>query len=307
MMQGCQPTEVTFLGPTPLLIVYCVLILLASLAGGWIPLLVRLTHQRMQLAISLVAGFIFGIALLHMVPHALAESGSDEAVMLWVLVGFLVMFFLERFFCFHHHDAPAADEIDGHEDGHAHTESHGHELAWSGAAVGLTLHSILAGIALAAANQAAEPGHWAWPGVGVFLVIILHKPLDSMTLGTLMAMGGWSARSRHLVNGLFALAIPVGAIVFHVGAAAMSESGGAVAPALAFSAGVFMCIAMSDLLPELQFHRHDRTKLSIALILGLLMAWSISHLESSHTHGPTAHDHVHQVKPGGDTEHDHQH
>ena len=30
------------------------LILLASLAGGWIPLMVRLTHRRMQLAVSLV-------------------------------------------------------------------------------------------------------------------------------------------------------------------------------------------------------------------------------------------------------------
>jgi zinc and cadmium transporter len=40
---------------------------------------------------------------------------------------------------------------------------------------------------------------------------------------------------------------------------------------LAFSAGTFLCIALSDLLPELQFHEHDRWKLSVALLAGLAL------------------------------------
>ena len=43
------------------------------------------------------------------------------------------------------------------------------------------------------------------------------------------------------------------------------------AAALAFSGGTFLCIALSDLLPELQFHAHDRTKLSVALLAGFLL------------------------------------
>ena len=43
------------------------------------------------------------------------------------------------------------------------------------------------------------------------------------------------------------------------------------AAALAFSAGTFLCIALSDLLPELQFHAHDRTKLSLALLAGFAL------------------------------------
>jgi hypothetical protein len=38
--------------PLLLLGLYCLLILLGSLAGGWIPLWVRLTHTRLQLAMS---------------------------------------------------------------------------------------------------------------------------------------------------------------------------------------------------------------------------------------------------------------
>ena len=42
--------------------------------------------------------------------------------------------------------------------------------------------------------------------------------------------------------------------------------------ALGFCAGTFLCIASSDLLPELQFHSHDRFKLSAALLAGLAVA-----------------------------------
>src|SRR5262249_52888265 len=49
--------------------------------------------------------------------------------------------------------------------------------------------------------------------------------------------------------------------------------------ALAISAGTFLFIALSDLLPEVQFHRHDRVPLSLALILGLLLMGGIALLE----------------------------
>jgi zinc and cadmium transporter len=65
-----------------------------------------------------------------------------------------------------------------------------------------------------------------------------------------------------------------------------------VSGALAFSAGTFLCISLSDLLPELQLHRHDRVKLSIALLLGLAVAWGSHRLEAAADDGrsdnPTA-------------------
>ena len=274
------------MSPIAILTVYCVLILLASLAGGWVPMLVRLTHKRMQLAISLVAGFMLGVGLLHLLPHALMQSQSIDNVVIWILIGFLVMFFIERFFCFHHHDAP-----EEHDNNHNHDREQAHEqhkLTWSGAAVGLTLHSLIAGFGLAASIQAESPAgeHGTLPGLAVFLVIFLHKPFDSMTLGALLALGRWSVAWRHLVNALFALAIPAGAILFYMGVAWLGEGDSqTVGLALAFVTGTFLCIAMSDLLPELQFHHHDRIKLSSALILGLALAWTISHFESqSHEH-----------------------
>lgn len=311
---------------TMLLLVYCVLILLASLAGGWIPLLIRLTHRRMQVAVSLVAGVMLGVGLLHLLPHALLEApDAMNTVFLWVLGGFLTMFFTERYFCFHHHDVPAThgqqDHVHDDKHGHEncpHVRSDSHELTWSGAAVGLTLHTIFAGIALAASVEAEAHGSQtaALAGMGTFLVIFLHKPFDSMTIGTLMAMGGWSAASRHVVNVLFALMIPAGVLLFHLGFGHAHGESHVLAYALAFSAGTFMCIAMSDLLPELHFHDHDRGILSAALVTGLAIAIVIGVIEGknhghSHESGDdhAGHSHEAPAEPVADPHagHDHGH
>jgi zinc and cadmium transporter len=142
---------------------------------------------------------------------------------------------------------------------------------------------LLEGVALAASLQHEHGQRLA--GFGVFLVIFLHKPFDSMTIAMLMARGGWSPRSRLVVNGLFALAIPAGAALVFAGLATGGSSGSLATFALAFSAGTFLCISLSDLLPELQFHDHDRVKLSVALLLGLALALGVGKLESlAHRH-----------------------
>ena len=97
------------MAPGILLLIYCGAILLASLAGGGLPAVLRLTHSRMQIALSFVAGVMLGIGLLHLLPHAYYQLRSIDATVSWALGGFLLMFFLERFFHFHHHDAP--DEL----------------------------------------------------------------------------------------------------------------------------------------------------------------------------------------------------
>ena len=280
--------------PVPALVIYCLLILVASLVGGWVPLVLRLDHRRMELLVSFVSGVMLGVALLHLLPDALVQrgvwlggqqgaavSGPVRAtilpVVLWLLAGFLVMFFVERFFCFHHHEAP--DDDTAHS---GHGPAHGHELTWTGAAIGLTLHSLVSGTALAAAVLASDSSTTLRPvALGTFLAIVLHKPFDSMTLGALMAAGRRSPAARHLVNGAFALVVPIAVVLFATGVGrAAGEQAWLVSSALAFSAGTFLCISLSDLLPELQFHRHDRVKLSVALLLGLAVAWGSQRIET---------------------------
>src|SRR5690606_22637579 len=124
-------------------------------------------------------------------------------------------------------------------------------------------------------------------GLGTFLAVLLHKPLDSMSITSLMASSGWNRQSMFLVNLGFALICPLGAVLCFFGLAGGEEtSQWAIAAALAFSAGVFICIALADILPEIQFHSHDRLMLSVALLLGVLVAWLV---ELSHTHSHEGH------------------
>jgi zinc and cadmium transporter len=291
------------MSPVWLLAIYCALVLLASLVGGWLLLIVRPTHTRLQLAISFVAGLMLGIALLHFLPDANEQLHSLDRTAAWMLGGFLVMFFLQRFFHFHHHDSAEGDPEDcdhgpavlaeqehGHEH-HAHTlaDKSARQLSWVGTALGLTLHSLLDGLALAAAVEAGARGHAALAGLGVALVVILHKPFDAMAIATLMTAGGSSRLSRHVLNGLFALASPIGAVLFYLGANQFAGSDAVfLGRALAFCAGTFLCIASSDLLPELQFHSHDRFKLSVALLAGLSIAVLIKGFEAENQPSPVS-------------------
>lgn len=288
MQSELATVTTTLLTPPWLLLVYCVLVMVASLAGGWVLLFIHLTHTRLQVAVSFVAGLMLGIALLHFLPDANDQLHSLDRTVKWMMGGFLVLFFVQRFFHFHHHDLPEGDPEDccgqdheHHHGEHAHTlaDKSAKQLSWVGTAMGLSLHSLLDGLGLAAAVASAQ-GNEKLAGLGVALVVILHKPFDAMAVSTMMAVNGSSRLSRHVLNGLFALASPVGAVLFYFGARNLAGGDSVVlGTALAFCAGSFLCIASSDLLPELQFHSHDRLKLSFMLLAGLGVAILIKQFE----------------------------
>ncbi len=281
----------------PVLTVYCLLIVAASLLGGRLPSLVKLDHKRMQILISFVGGLMLGIGLLHMLPHAVSQLGANQIdrVVVSMMLGIVVMFFLLRIFHFHHHDPEhlPAHDICEHED-HQHDHDHRHhadslakDMSWMGVFVGLSLHTLIDGFALGASIQAdALHGSTSFLlGVGTFAAILLHKPLDALSITSLMRASNWSGKSQVLVNAAFALMCPLGAFLFLLGAKFLVEQQPLiVGTMLAFAAGVFICISLSDLLPEMEFHSHHRIPLSIALLLGIAMAWGIRYFEPAHAH-----------------------
>lgn len=259
---------------TTTLVIYCAAVLVISLVGGTLPALLRLSHARLQIALSFVAGLMLGIALLHMLPHAIHESSSVDQAARWAVAGFLALFFLQRVFHYHSHDAPETPHTDCCSD-HAppaQAASSNNPVTWLGTAMGLGLHSLLDGLALAAA-VAAGTSQVGVVGLGAALAVILHKPFDAMAVTTLMQAADCKPGTQRLVNLGFSLITPLGAGIFALGIGGAFESNHAVlAAGLAFCAGSFLCIAASDLLPELHFHSHDRLKLSMALLAGIGVA-----------------------------------
>ncbi|HZN32730.1 MAG TPA: ZIP family metal transporter [Pirellulaceae bacterium] len=307
------------------LLAYCILLIAASLAGGWLPLLTKLTHRWMQLAMSTVGGFMLGVALLHLVPHSFAVLGNLDLTVGWTLAGLLAMFLLIRVFHVHahehgdtghehdheheakcdhpdheHHPHPDPEHACTHDGTRERAGSGRHQFSWIGLALGLTLHSVIDGLALGAAvmadaDEGNAPKGLALFGLGTFLAVVLHKPLDSLSITSLMMAGGWSRRSAVLANVVFAVICPLGAVGFVLGLNQLSSQQHVVVGcALAFAAGVFLCISLADLLPELTFHAHDRLPLTAALFVGVALAWAIGYFEPPHAHGPHErgpHDH----------------
>ncbi len=317
---------------TILLVGYCAAIVAASIAGGWLPSMVELTHTRMQTVISFVGGLMLGIAVFHLLPHSVHGKQSIDDAVWWMMGGIMTMFLLIRCFHFHHHgpleistaeEDPCAghrhhnhdhDHDHGHDHRHDHDHGvvmvnlgqpapsqpssaqsqiapphchHAHELSWLGITMGLALHTLIDGMALAASVK-AESTHRPFLslfGFGTFLAIMLHKPLDAVSITSLMAGGGWSRRARFLVSIGFSAMCPMGALLFVFG---IDQLGGyqdqVVCAALAFSAGVFLCISLSDLLPEMEFHAHNRLRLTAALLAGVLLAYGITFLEPPNLH-----------------------
>jgi zinc and cadmium transporter len=299
---------------------YSVLILMCSFFGGYIPFLGRVTHSRLQFYLSASAGVMLGAAFFHVMPEAIEYS--KEYFGWWMALGVVGLFCIERFV------APHSHEMDGngkHHHDHAHHEHHHHEelqdlgvpmegaiahakepraaapaIAGWMAVLGLTIHTFMNGVGLAGMVQAdidknavsASSAALVIPGLAMFFAIFLHKPADALAISTVLSRKGTSRRKIYLVQLGFALMVPVGAVVFMVtrGAIAQSLQSQLIGAALSFSAGTFLFIALSDLLPEVQFHRHDRIPLFLTLVAGIVFMGFIAYLEPHDEH-----DHEHET------------
>lgn len=274
------------------LVVGLVLTTAAAYAGGASVALLRLGHRRMQVLLSFTGGILLGVAFLHLLPHATRACGGrvDDSAP-WVLAGFFLMFLLER--AFHGHAHHAADPEHGPVGGCDHgphaahlPDAHEHLVeapigrggaSWYGAFAGLAVHSLADGAALAAAMDLSAGRGGLLSGVAPLLAILLHKPVDAGLIAALMLKAGAPPGLRRTVNIAHACLVPLGAVIF---LACLRGAGGGreefLGAALGLAAGAFVCIAAADLLPEVEFHSHDRLLLSASLALGITLAAGIT-------------------------------
>jgi zinc and cadmium transporter len=291
---------------------YSVIILLISLIGGHVPLMMRLTHSRLQFYLSLSAGVMLGAAFFHVMPDAIKHAGN-EMFGVWMAVGVVGLFCIERFIAPHSHEMEGGHNHDHEHHKHDHAHDHDHEshepdwpqthvhdveaakdhkvaapsvAGWM-AVIGLTIHTFMNGVGLAGSIHSDTIEHVAWkfgPGLAMFLAIAFHKPADALAISTVLTRKGISRHLISLVQIGFVLMVPIGAVAFYLTTGSITEQmeNQVTGAALAFSAGTFLFVALSDLLPEVQFHHHDRLWLFLCLVGGVVLMWFISFLEGEH-------------------------
>jgi zinc and cadmium transporter len=230
-----------------LLGIYLPTVIFISLVGGFLPLLRELSQRALALLLSFSAGVLLGAVFFHMLP----ETGrvlSDHIG--WpILTGFLLIFVMERFVFVHACEERGCDI---------------HQMGLP-AFLGISLHSLLDGIALGAGLILPQLGPV------VLLAVIIHKMPDSMSISSILLSAGWDRRRVATLSLLFSLTTPVGALLSYFFFRALSEEN--IAIALGVSAGTFLAIATADILP--QVHRiEERNPLTLmCLILGLAVSW----------------------------------
>lgn len=293
--------------------IYALIVAALSLIGAAVPLRFRFGHAQLQVYLSLAAGALLGAALFHLLPEASEHIHGDFG--LPVVIGIGVVFLLQRYLAPHSHEPfghshresePEADtgarilsrtSQDNRvsawgSEGHAHV--HARPLVTGVVAIlALSIHSFFDGVAIGAVtsgvvdagHDGVSLGHAAQPlAFAVFLSVLIHKPMDGLSVSVLLLNAGTPARRLWSIQVFYAALVPVGAVTFTVTSGAVAEPSTLVGYTLAFSAGTFLAIALTDLLPELHFHAHDRHKLSFALLFGLLVMWLTSLLGHAETH-----------------------
>jgi zinc and cadmium transporter len=269
------------------LALYTVAILVGALVGGTLPLLGRITRSDAMLSFS--AGAMLGAAFFHMLPEAV--EGGGAAVTPFVLVGFFVLYTVERFMLVHacaepgmHFPAGAVQiALEGQPHAHAHPhppargDGTGCEVHTMGLAafVGMSLHTVVDGFALGAASAQPELG------LLVFLAILAHKIPNSFSLSTILRAEDYSRPRALLMNATFALMVPVGAglyLLFHE----LVQVATFTSFALAASAGTFLHLSLSDILPDVHRRNGPRWRIVGSLLLGLAVMWALRLLHHGH-------------------------
>ena len=240
---------------------------IAALIGG----VILLSKEKFALKIShflasFAAGVLLGTAFFDLLPEAMHEGeGTGVDVFFYTLVGIVIFFLIERFIHWFHH----------HEEYHEHEKETKSTLSLI--IIGDTMHNFLDGVVIAATFMVN-------PQVGILTAIAVFAHEIPQEIGDfgLMLHKGLSRKRIIIVNIISAAFAFMGAIITYLLGNVLE---GYLPVFLAITAGFFIYIAASDLIPEIHHEKRRGFAVieSLLLILGIVVIWiSVLFLEGGH-------------------------
>jgi len=222
-----------------------VVVSLISLIGVFsIAINEKLLNKILFLLVGFAAGALIGGAFLHLIPEAMEEVGI-QTVFAYLMLGFILFFALERYFYWRHcHDGIC--------DVHAFSYLN---------ILGDGLHNFMDGIIIAVSFTASIK-----LGIVTTLAVIFHEIPQELGDFGILVYGGFGRTKALMFNFFCALTAILGALLGYLLANRIET----VSPILmAITAGGFIYIAASDLIPEL--HKVSEIKRSnLALLFFIL-------------------------------------
>ncbi len=180
--------------------------------------------------VSFAAGSLFGDAFIHLLPEAFEQFENSLVVSLLVITGILIFFILEKFIRWRHCHIPTSKE-------------HPHPMVTMNM-LGDLIHNLLDGMIIGASYFVSIP-----IGVATTLAVIFHEiPQEIGDFGVFIH-GGLSIKKALLLNFFSALTAVLGGIISLVIGPMVKDYSITLLP---LTAGGFIYVAGSDLIPELQ-------------------------------------------------------
>jgi len=236
------------------IIIAVLIVSLVSILGILIFLKKKTLNKILFYLVSFAAGTLLGAAFLDLLPEAL-EQGFKETVPIFILIGILSFFVLEKFLHWHHHHA-----------GHEHEEVHGFTYL---NIFGDAIHNFLDGIVIAISflNSTAL-------GIVATIAIIAHEIPQEIADFSILIYGGFSKIKALVYNFLTALTAVIGALTAYFYSGAIESS---TTFLTSFAVGGFVYIASTDLIPEIHKEK-DLGKSFVQLVLlalGIFLIWLV--------------------------------
>jgi zinc and cadmium transporter len=210
----------------------------------------KLLNKILLILIGLSAGALMGGAFLHLLPEAVGNSKGLD-VYLFVLVGFILFFLIEKVLHWRHCHKGECD---------VHTFQYMN-------LVGDSIHNFIDGLIMAASFVVSIP-----LGVTTTIAIATHEIPQEIGDFAVLLYGGFSKKRAITLNFVVALTAVLGGIV---GFFVSNLIDNIVIFILPFAAGGFIYIAATDLVPEIRKELNMKKYMAtlIVFICGILIMW----------------------------------
>lgn len=238
-------------------IIYSLLAASAAMLGAFLVLKFhKWSEKNSLLIINFAAGVMLAIAFTHLIPEGVEHNPN---ALYFVLLGFLIMFFLQFVILFH----PSHDDQG--------CETHSNMGITS--VIGLSFHSLLDGLIIAIGFEVNTS-----LGILTTLAVLLHKLPDGITISGILLHSGASKKRILNFSLLTAAFTPVGTILGMIMFKNISPA--VLGALLAATAGSFIFLSASDLIPET--HKCKNRLAPLMLFVGVAVMLTAEHFMHAH-------------------------
>ena len=215
--------------------------------------------------INFAIGALLGVVFLDLLPEAVA---TGENVLVYPLIGILTFYLLEKTLLWYHHHS--IEHIVSHGKNRHPPDERAHPAGYL-ITLGDALHNFIDGLVISASFLADFE-----LGIATSLAVLFHELPQEMGEFAILL----HAKFSRLKIILYSLAAQMTAVIGAILGFFYLPVLGNLGAILAFTAGAFIYIASTDLLPETHREKNAvKSLLQIALlVLGILVIWYVGQI-----------------------------